>query len=242
MGDQFEWLCGDSLTVLRSQPTASFDAVVTDPPYCSGGAHIADRQRPAGEKYQQDGGKFYAEFAGEARDQRSWAFWCVLWLSECLRVTKPGGRLLCFIDWRQLPMLTDVVQAAGWTWRSIAAWDKGLGSRAGHKGYHRHQCEYVVIASHGKLPKDVHDGPYPGCFHVPVKHREKFHMTGKPVELMRKLLACVPPGGRVLDPFGGSASTGVAAIELGLHFTGVEATEHYHSIGAQRLLEAKQRA
>ena len=40
-------------------------------------------------------------------------------------------------------------------------------------------------------------------------------MTGKPVPLMRELVSIVPPGGHVLDPFMGSASTGVACIETG---------------------------
>lgn len=41
---------------------------------------------------------------------------------------------------------------------------------------------------------------------------QKLHMTGKPIELMESLVAPVPPGGHILDPFMGSASTGVAAL------------------------------
>jgi hypothetical protein len=51
---------------------------------------------------------------------------------------------MCFTDWRQLPMLTDVLQAGGFVWRGVMPWDKTESSRAPHTGYFRHQCEYVV--------------------------------------------------------------------------------------------------
>ena len=46
------------------------------------------------------------------------------------------------------------------------------------------------------------------------------------------------PGGVVLDPFTGSGSTGVAAVEQGHPFVGVEVTEHYQQVAADRLAQA----
>ena len=68
-----------------------------------------------------------------------------------------------------------------------------------------------------------------------VDHRAKFHMTGKPVDLMKQLCQAVPPGGVILDPFMGSGSTGVAALELGYRFIGIEQDQHYFDIAATRL-------
>ena len=85
------------------------------------------------------------EFAGDNRDARSWAHWCALWLGLCLRIVRPGGYALLFTDWRQLPAATDALQAGGWVWRGVIAWDKGLASRIPHTGYFRHQCEYVQL-------------------------------------------------------------------------------------------------
>jgi site-specific DNA-methyltransferase (adenine-specific) len=49
------------------------------------------------------------------------------------------------------------------------------------------------------------------------------HPTVKPVELMKYLIKLVtPPGGTVLDPFNGSGSTGMAAVELGHPYIGCE--------------------
>ena len=52
------------------------------------------------------------------------------------------------------------------------------------------------------------------------------HPTVKPIELMRWLVRLVtPPGGRVLDPFCGSGSTGCAAVLEGRNFVGIEKDE-----------------
>lgn len=60
-------------------------------------------------------------------------------------------------------------------------------------------------------------------------------MTGKPVHLMSELVKCVTPGGMILDAFMGSASTGVAAVQNGYHFIGIEKTAHYFDIACKRM-------
>ncbi len=114
---------GDALAVLRSMPDASVDAVITDPPYSSGGFTRGDRSLPPAMKYTMNGTKIERPtFAGDNRDQRSFGYWCALWLGECLRVAKPGAPLCVFTDWRQLPTMTDAIQAGGWVWRGIVDW------------------------------------------------------------------------------------------------------------------------
>ena len=132
-----------------------------------------------------------------------------------------------FTDWRQLPASTDAVQIGELIWRGIVAWDKGAGSRAPHKGYFRHQCEYIVWATKGKCRKNEHAGPFPGCYKFPVKQSDKFHLTGKPSDLMKELVQIVPEGSIVLDPFAGSGTTCVAAKKMEHQFIGIEKDEEY---------------
>ena len=62
------------------------------------------------------------------------------------------------------------------------------------------------------------------------------HPTVKPVELMKYLIKLVtPPLGRVLDPFNGSGSTGMAAVELGCEYIGIEQDEKYCEISERRI-------
>lgn len=48
------------------------------------------------------------------------------------------------------------------------------------------------------------------------------------------------PGDRVLDPTMGSGTTGVAAINLGRQFMGIEKDERFFAVAGQRLGEAQQ--
>ena len=62
------------------------------------------------------------------------------------------------------------------------------------------------------------------------------HPTVKPIELMKYLIKLVTPaGGRVLDPFNGSGSTGCAAVELGYDYTGIELDLKYVDIARKRI-------
>ena len=62
------------------------------------------------------------------------------------------------------------------------------------------------------------------------------HPTVKPVALMKYLVKLVTPaGGKVLDPFTGSGSTGMAAVELGNEFTGCELDPDYVDIATKRI-------
>lgn len=62
------------------------------------------------------------------------------------------------------------------------------------------------------------------------------HVTIKPLALMRYLVRLVTRrGGIVLDPFMGSGTTGVAAIQEGMNFVGIERDPHYYDIAKRRI-------
>ncbi len=227
---------GDCREALRLIESKSCDALITDPPYCSGGQTIQGRTLDPVAKYSQgNDARGRPSFEGDSKDQRAFRAWCADWLAECRRIVRPGGYALIFIDWRMLPSLTDAVQIADWTWRGISAWDKGLSSRAPHKGYVRHQCEYIAWATNGPCKKRDDAGPFPGCYRITVKQSDKHHLTGKPTELMTSLADICCPGGKILDPFAGSGTTMVAAKMTGRRSIGIERESAYCQIAADRL-------
>jgi site-specific DNA-methyltransferase (adenine-specific) len=237
-GPDFKLWHGDSLMVLRELPAESVDAVITDPPYNSGGTSSAARstQTPR-QKYQSsDTARQYSNFGGDQRDQRGFTFWCHLWLSECYRVARDGSPILLFTDWRQLPVMTDVLQAADFVWRGVTVWDKTRACRPA-RGRFANQAEYIIWGSKGAMPVNRGVGCLDGVFTHVVRQADKFHLTGKPTPLMEDLVQICRPGGRVLDPFVGSGTTGVAAIKSGRSFWGVERELAYWEIANQRLNE-----
>lgn len=225
----------DALDVLPTIAPGTVDAVITDPPYSSGGFTRSDKNGDPTKKYQSNSNvKQWDSFSGDNRDALSFAYWCDLWMRLSVMTMKRGGYFLSFTDWRQLPLMTNQIQAAGLVWRGLIAWDKTEGSRAPHKGYFRHQCEYVVWSTLGPCFKATHDGPYAGCIRQPIKHKEKKHLTGKPIALLEQLTRAVPAGGLVADWFAGSGTTGRAAIRRGQRFIGCERDPlHYPVLEAE---------
>lgn len=140
-----------------------------------------------------------------------------------------------FCDWRQLPTVSDAIQVAGFVSRGILVWDKTEGTRP-VKGWHRQQAEFVITASKGPRGKPGADAPVlPGVVRCAPRAGEKLHQVGKPVAVMRELVRLAPADGVVLDPFMGSATTGVAALESGRAFVGVEIDPHYFGVSLERL-------
>lgn len=230
-------ILGDSLQVLQKMETDSVDAVITDPPYSSGGLFIKDRQQTPDKKYIKNGKRI--SFSGDNKDQRSFFMWAYLWAKECFRITKDKGYFLTFTDWRQLPLMTDVIQAAGFTWRGVIVWDKGRGARVCNTSYFRHQCEYVIWATKGGTHGYEGWGPWDGCYQFPIKQKDKFHMTGKPTPLMEELVKVAPVGGVVLDPFSGSGTTAVACEKQGRKWICIEEEIINFEISVKRLEELK---
>jgi site-specific DNA-methyltransferase (adenine-specific) len=230
---------GDCLDILPTLPKV--DAVITDPPYSSGGMVRGDRNSKTSAKYQHgDTVKKMPEFLGDSRDQRGWVEWCAIWLSQCRRLTAAGGVVATFTDWRQLPSSTDALQVAGWVWRGIAVWDKG--TAIPQPNAFLAQCEYLTWGTNGPRDVDYAGGAYlPGCFQIQAP-KDREHITQKPVALMSAICDIVPRGAVVLDPFMGSGTTGVACIQGGRRFIGVEMSESYFDIACRRIEEAQKQA
>jgi site-specific DNA-methyltransferase (adenine-specific)/modification methylase len=73
------------------------------------------------------------------------------------------------------------------------------------------------------------------------KGKYKQHVSGKPVEVMAWCLEhCrIGLGKTVLDPYMGSGSTGVACMQTGRKFIGIEIDEEYFEVSCQRIAEAQ---
>lgn len=228
----------DALAILPHIPAESIDAIVTDPPYSSGGQYKSDRSRSTRDKYvNSDAAHEGRSFTGDSRDQRSHLAWCALWLSQCLDAAVPGAIVSVFTDWRQLPVTTDAIQAAGWTWRGINSWDKK--NARPYLGRFTPQCEYVVWGTNGA--RGPTGSTAPGAFlHHPPKQNEREHITQKPVEVIEWLLRPLADGGTVLDPFIGSGTAGVACLRRGFRFIGIDKDAGYCEIARRRLEAADQ--
>ena len=92
-------------------------------------------------------------------------------------------------------------------------------------------------------PTTVDDGrnkPIDNPFLRGKTPRRNTHPTVKPVKLMEYLITLItPPNGIVLDPFLGSGTTALAALNLGRFFIGIELNEEYCEIARRRIEQHK---
>lgn len=237
IGNAVLWL-GDCLEILPTLDPVS--AVITDPPYSSGGAFRADRAGSTAKKYMGSYGKAAAvdiDVVGDSRDSLGWAFWATLWLSQCYRLLGEGDPCVIFSDWRQLPNATNVLQAAGFVWRGVGVWAKPVYRPMA--GRFAHQAEFFPWGTKGATPWDYSKECLPGVFRHAAPGKEREHQTEKPVGLLAEMLKIAPPDGPILDPFMGAATTGLAAVQAGRSFIGIEIEPRYFDIACRRIEDAQ---
>lgn len=231
-GTTWELIQGETLTTLRGMEAGTIDAVITDPPYCSGGLNETRKKQAYGQGVAY-GSKSAADWFLNDNMTTGGLVWMLRELAvESERLLKPGGSLLVFTDWRMLPHVAPAMESSGLIFRNLVVWDKGNpGMGDGFKPTH----EMVLHLAKGrpnfysmKGSNVIRTKRVPGV--------KKLHPTEKPAALMGKLMDVVTePGSIVLDPFAGVASTGVACAALGRHFIGIDRERRFLLRGAERL-------
>lgn len=191
------------------------DAVVTDPPYgevnrASGGLRNLD-------KGAADIADFdLPELAGSlAAAGRSVYVWC-------------GSE--------QVSELRKAMVARGLSTRTCV-WEKTNPSPMNGQYLWLSSIELCVFGKEAGAPFFGHcDSP---VWRLPTE-QDQVHPTQKPVRLMtRQIVASVSPNGTVLDPFMGSGTTGVAAVQSDRNFIGVEREAAYFDIACKRIDDAQ---
>lgn len=138
------------------------------------------------------------------------------------------AHVVFFCGVKQEPRMRRVLDAEKWLERqSHVVWVKNVHGQGNEKGF-APMHERALHATHGKpgfvkRPTDA--------FRVP-KVLSKDHLTEKPVDLLVQLIeALTMPGEMVADPFGGTASTLVAAVRTGRRAWGAELLEKNYNAG-----------
>jgi site-specific DNA-methyltransferase (adenine-specific) len=207
---------GDCLEIL---PTlGKVDAVVTDPPYdefTHRGALVKS------EKY----GEFGVEFAALSN---------LRFVSGLLAMTNDWALFFCGLEMLgkyQAEAPDKYVRGAFWDRISNAPQISGDRPAQGGEG---------IAIFHGRRKNmKWNGGGRAGLFRHLVERGNKEHPTQKPLSLFLELLSLFSyPEQTILDPFMGSGTTGVACVNLGRKFIGIEIEPKYFDIACRRIEEA----
>jgi site-specific DNA-methyltransferase (adenine-specific) len=235
---------GDCVAVLESLPAESVDVVFADPPYflSNGGTTCRAGKRTSVDKGTWDRSNGVEE--NHAFNHK--------WLSACRRVLRPNGSIWVSGTGHVIYSVGYAMQQQGFKQLNEIVWEKPNPPPNLSCRYFTHSTETLLWAARdrksrhyfdydrmreinaGKQMKTVWRLTAPG-------KQEKAHgrhPTQKPIALLeRLLLASCPQGGVVLDPFNGSGTTGVAAVQLGHSYIGCDLEQEYLELTRSRLLE-----
>ncbi len=221
---------GDCIEVMSELDGGSIDAVLTDPPYSSGGRRENARSIRKSMTRTVDDDDW---IRGDGMSTNGFTYLLRLCGIQWRRLLVPGGHALAFIDWRMAPALSAALETADLRQHPILVWNKG---RIGMGAVFRNQHEFVLHFTSGNPGAPQRRDVGNVLTFPPVRDGE--HPTEKPEPLLRTLLSVVAPrGGTILDPFAGSGSTLAAAQSLGVRAVGVEADERYCEVIAKRFAQ-----
>lgn len=207
-------------------PPGTAAAIITDPPYCSGGFTEASRRtaKSMGVKSEALGW-----FEGDNMTTLGLQYLLRAIAIDSWTMLRKGGTLSLFMDWRMIPAVAPAIESARLRWQQLVVWDKksaGLGN-----GF-RAQHETLLHFAKG-VP--LYASPKNGNVLSVGRPREREHPTEKPVELLSKIIETVAePGALIVDWFGGAGSTGVAAIETGRRAVVFEVDPVFHARAIER--------
>jgi site-specific DNA-methyltransferase (adenine-specific) len=213
---------GDCRDILPTLPKV--DAVITDPPYGDEDTHKQHLAKvtlrdgtPAGQALG---------FEGISKDEavRLAVQWC-----------ETAARWVVFTcEWKYAHALNDagVLVRLG-IWRKPDGAPQFTGDRPG-TGWE------AVAVCHRKGKKRWNGGGKHAFWTWPKGQNDSGHPTGKPLGLFSDFVADFTEAGEtILDPFMGSGTTGVACMNLGRAFIGIEREPKYFDIACRRIEDAQ---
>ena len=233
--EQFTLHHGDCLDILRSLPSGSADAVVTDPPYSvsvKGSVHRGRR-----------GSRNLDFFAGDDDWGAMTAFVGSV-VSECVRVVNDTASMYFWIGHRQMGEVVSRLEANGFTTKFLV-WAKNCPPPAPPWSGWPSGAELCVYAYRPGRTWNIAPADMPRSNVIVAdsfRHGQPgkvAHPTQKPLAVIEPLLtASTSEGDTILDPFMGSGTTGVACMRTGRKFIGIEIDKGYFDIAKRRIEEA----
>jgi site-specific DNA-methyltransferase (adenine-specific) len=242
-GGSWEIVQGNCLEVLARVEAGTARLLFADPPYNEGvdygGGRKADRL-----------------------PENRYLAWCRAWMAECARVLSLDGSMWVLISEDYADHVGLLLREVGLHRRRWIVWEESFGvhqqknfSRSARHLFYtvKDRRHYVFNEDAVRTPSarqtlygDKRADPdgriLPNVLHIPRvagTHPERIEgfPTQLPLALLRLVVGCASdPGDLVIDPFSGSATTGMVCVELGRRYLGIEKQAEFVELSRQRLM------
>ncbi|MDY7011568.1 MAG: site-specific DNA-methyltransferase [Planctomycetota bacterium] len=233
---------GDCLELMPQLPAGSFDLIFADPPYFLSNGGITCH---AGKMVSVNKGRWDRSmgFAGNYAFTKEW-------IARCQRLLKPNGSIFVSGTSHIIHVVGAVMDELGLKVLNDITWVKpnpppNLSCRyfthaaetilwAGRDKKTRHKFNYQLMKriAGGKQMKSVWTD-----IDAPRRDEKVFgkHPTQKPLGLLERIIAAASDeNDLILDPFSGSATTGIAAARMNRRSVGLEMEEEFLELSKKR--------
>ncbi|MBO5948765.1 site-specific DNA-methyltransferase [bacterium] len=240
--DNIQLFLGDCIEILEKATPESVDMIFADPPYMlsNGGITCQAGKVVSVNKGEWDKSKgFDEDLEFHTR-----------WINACRRVLKPNGTIWISGTYHSIYACGYALQKADFKILNDICWFKPNASPNMSCRYFTASHETLLWAKKDKNAKhtfnyeSMKDGSWGDDFiKKPSKQMRSVwaigttksfekelgkHPTQKPLELLRRIiLASTNKGDLILDPFAGSSTTGIMALELERKFIGIDLEKEY---------------
>jgi len=231
--------------IANADPSGCIDMIFADPPYFLSNGGISCQ---AGKMVSVNKGNWDKSHGPEVNHEFNRK-----WLEACQKVLRPNGTIWVSGTAHVIHSIGFAMQQLGYKILNDITWVKPNPPPNLSCRYFTHATETVIWAAknansrhlfHYQEMRRMNNGKQMKSIWPilpPATQEKEFgkHPTQKPLELLKRiLLASSNPGDLILDPFMGSGTTGVAAVQLNRKFVGIELDSGYIATAIKRLQQA----
>jgi site-specific DNA-methyltransferase (adenine-specific) len=219
--------CMDAIEGMKQIPDGTIDLIATDPPY-----KLTSRGSSG-----TMSGYWATDIARKGRVFEHNDIEIEQYLPEFYRILKPDAHCYIMCNNLNLPHFFEVISKSEFNFVKLLVWDKKT-KICGR--YYMGQIEHIFMLRKGK-DKPINNCGTSDLLSFANKRDKKndgnnIHDSQKPTGLMATLInnSCNTDE-IVLDPFMGSGTTAVAALQLGRKYIGFEISQEYVDIANERI-------
>lgn len=231
--------------LITKYPEGKFDMIFADPPYFLSNGGITCH---AGKMVKVDKGQWDKSNGPDMNHEFN-----IAWLSRCQTVLKPNGTIWVSGTHHVIHSIGYAMQQLGMKILNDITWEKPNPPPNLSCRYFTHSTETVIWAAKTEKSKhcfnydkmrEINNGKQMKTvwsFTAPNGDEKEYgkHPTQKPIALLERIiLASTNEGDLIFDPFSGSSTTGVAAINTHRKFVGTELETEFVNLSIARLKNA----
>lgn len=227
-------ILGDSLDVMRRLPTGSIDLIVTSPPYNLKNSSGNGMRDGRGGKWENASLMHGYQEHSDNMPYDEYCRWQRKCLRQMLRLIPEDGAIFYNHKWRvQRGLLQDRTEIVkDFPVRQIIIWKRkgGINFNAGYF-LPTYEVIYVIAKPGFKLAQGANKA---GDVWEIMQEMNNPHPAPFPVELIDRIISSTDAK-LILDPFAGSGTTGVAAVNNGRDYVLIDNSEKYCEMAKMRL-------